>query len=253
MNGTCTIKRIYTVFEGEHNPGRMHNPGRHSDCFVFYDAGEADYLMEGYSFRARAGAAFFLAKGSVYDIQVWQKSKFICIDFDFEETQKERRSQYFSDVSPSLRNDFAKFFHLWVQSSPWQLPHAYSVLYHIYYELVRSENKQYAKSSRLMADVSAYILERYTDPSLSVSDMAAHAGISEVHLRRLFHERYGSSPIGYLHHLRLEKAKNMLRTSNYTVSEVALSVGYPDPYYFSRLFREKTGSTPSQYRKENKA
>ena len=248
MEANWTIQRIYTVFEGEHNPGRMHNPGRHSDGFVYYDEGEADYMMEGYSFHAQPGQAFYLAKGSVYDITVLKKGRFICIDFDFEESDTVRKCCLFREIAPAVRNEFSKFFHLWAQNNPWQTPRAYSTLYRIYDEMIRSTHMQYAQSSPLVTEITAYSLSHYTEPDLSVSDIAAHAGISEVHLRRLLHKRVGASPIGYIHHLRIEKAKNMLRASNYTVGEIALSVGYTDPYYFRRLFHEKLGISPLSYR-----
>ncbi|MBQ8350719.1 MAG: helix-turn-helix domain-containing protein [Clostridia bacterium] len=248
MQADLTIQRIHTIFEGEHNPGQMHNPGRHSDCFVYYDEGEADYQMNGYSFRARKNDLFFLAKGSVYDIHILQKSRFICLDFDFSPSMDIRKSCLFRDASPTVRNRFTAFFHLWAQNNTWQLPRAYSILYDIYAEAIRSESKQYAKRSPLLEEATAYILAHYTEPDLSIAAIAAHSGISEVHLRRLFRESMGCSPIGYIHLLRMEKAKNMLRASNYSISEVALSVGYPDPYYFSRLFREKIGLPPLVYR-----
>ena len=244
-----SITAIHTVFEGESNPGHIHNAGRHSDCFVYYEKGEADYLFDGYSFHAQEKSVFFLAKGSVYDIVVQKKSKYICIDFDFSRTQEILRSQLFHDITPTSCHEFSKFFHTWTQKSPWRTPRAHSILYRIYEEAVRSENKEYTKSNGLFLDITAYILTHYTDPALSVSGIAAHAGISELYLRRLFKANGSPSPIGYIHLVRLEKAKNMLLSSNYSISEIALAVGYPDPYYFSRLFRKKTGISPSEYKK----
>ena len=49
----------------------------------------------------------------------------------------------------------------------------------------------------------------------------------------------------------VSQAKNMLITSNYSISEIAISVGYSDPYYFSRVFKQEIGIAPSEYKKRN--
>ena len=81
---------------------------------------------------------------------------------------------------------------------------------------------------------------------------ADYVGISETHLRRIFKQDFNISPIKYINCLKLDKAKNMLQSSNYTINEIALSVGYDDPYYFSRVFKRETGLSPSEYKKDNK-
>lgn len=92
-------------------------------------------------------------------------------------------------------------------------------------------------------------MENYTDPELSVQAIAVHAGISEVHLRRIFKSALNTTPTRYINYLRLEKAKNMLISSNYTIAEISLSVGFLDQYYFSRLFKKEIGISPSEYKR----
>ena len=253
MEVNLWISAIHTVFEGELNPGLLHNSGRHSDCFVYYDCGEADYLFDGHTIHAREKSVFFIAKDSVYDIDVRKKSKYICIDFDFSPASKVRKSMLFSNISPTVCNEFFKFFHSWTQKSPWAIPQAYGILYRIYEEAIRSENKGYSRNNALFSKATEYIMEHYTDHTLSVSAIAQHANISVSHLRRLFQSNTNSSPINYIHLLRLEKAKNLLLTSNYSILEIASAVGYADPYYFSRLFKEKTGLSPLRYKQQKRS
>lgn len=65
---------------------------------------------------------------------------------------------------------------------------------------------------------------------------------------RKFRKAYGVSPKEYLTSLRMNKAKEMLRTTNFEIKEIAASVGYRDQLYFSRLFSKKEGLSPSEYR-----
>ncbi len=87
------------------------------------------------------------------------------------------------------------------------------------------------------------------DRPLSIAELASSVFLSEGRLRVLFRKKCGMSPQNYLTILRINTAKQLLEQSDITVAEVARSVGIADPLYFSRIFREKTGMSPSQYRK----
>ena len=80
--------------------------------------------------------------------------------------------------------------------------------------------------------------------SLSVSDFARMCDLSECHFIHLFREYTGEAPYAYLTRLRLEKAKDLMVSTTLTISEIAAAVGYPNPLYFSRLFKRYYGITP---------
>ncbi len=85
----------------------------------------------------------------------------------------------------------------------------------------------------------------------SVDEYAALSGMSSYYFIRKFKEYTGYSPHTYLIRLRMERARNLLLTSNFSVSEISFAVGYDNPLYFSRLFRKYTGSSPSEFRNKN--
>ena len=80
--------------------------------------------------------------------------------------------------------------------------------------------------------------------------LARNLAISKNYLCKIFHDSTGKTPIEYLIDLRMETARKRLTQSNDTVSEIAKTVGYRDPLYFSKEFRKKYGRSPVQYRKE---
>ncbi len=83
----------------------------------------------------------------------------------------------------------------------------------------------------------------------TLSDMARVAGWSTSHLTRVFRQKMGVAPLGYLQQLRVQRAAQMLIIeAKLPISEVALRVGYPDAYYFSRIFRKSMGLAPREYR-----
>ena len=74
---------------------------------------------------------------------------------------------------------------------------------------------------------------------------------SYEHLCRIFKQRYGTTPLSYIHALRIEKARQILITSRKTTPEVAKELGFRDPIYFHRLFKQHTGQTPGKFRRQN--
>ncbi|WP_280239887.1 helix-turn-helix transcriptional regulator [Nocardia abscessus] len=87
---------------------------------------------------------------------------------------------------------------------------------------------------------------RYADP-LNLDELAAAAGVSKYHFLRAFAAVYGLTPAAYLAERRVERAQDLLRATNLTVTEVCMLVGYSSLGSFSSKFRQLVGVTPSQY------
>lgn len=83
---------------------------------------------------------------------------------------------------------------------------------------------------------------------VSISRLALRLGLSSRSLNRRFKAATGMSPMGYLRSLRVAEARDLLRHSNLSVSEIAWQVGLSDTSYFSRQFREQVGMAPLRYR-----
>lgn len=88
----------------------------------------------------------------------------------------------------------------------------------------------------------------YTEP-LDLEALAAVAGISKYHFQRLFTATYGVSPAAYLSRRRVERAQDLLRATNITVTEVCHAVGFSSLGSFSSRFRDLVGETPSEYQR----
>ena len=251
MESGLKILKILNIFEGEF-PVSKKRPGyqkRPSDCFVHYLCGEAEYDFGDYSITVSPDNFFYLAKNSGYEIHVHKPSKYICIDFEFEEGESDRKSLVFQNRSVSLKNDFEKLFRAWNIPNAWREAYIYSGVYNLYAEALKTEQKQYAKSNPRLEEITNLIFDNYCDPDFSVEKISEKTNLSQMHVRRILKASLDVSPIEYILHLRLEKAKVLLRSSNYSVSEVAGAVGIADPYYFSRLFKNKIGMTPLEYKK----
>ncbi|GGM63985.1 hypothetical protein GCM10011608_56620 [Micromonospora sonchi] len=92
-------------------------------------------------------------------------------------------------------------------------------------------------------------LDRHYTETLDLAAVAAVAGISKYHFQRLFTATYGRSPAAYLSRRRIERAQDLLRTTNLTVTEVCHAVGFASLGSFSSRFTELVGETPSQFQR----
>ena len=251
MNSHWTIINIGNVFEGELRPGRIQGPAaRACHAFLYLYSGSVRYVLADYTFTVEAGQLFYLAEGSSYEMQVSEHAKYICVDFRIKENDGVQRCERFKEVSSTVKNEFEKLFYLFSQNLPWQKPAMMGILYRVYTAAIQSQNRKYDKTNRLFSQIVTYILQNITDPALSVRSVAEFADVSETHLRRIFKATVNTSPIRYINFLRLEKAKNLLLNSNCSIEEIAALVGIPDPYYFSRLFKQEIGAAPSKYRSQ---
>ena len=88
----------------------------------------------------------------------------------------------------------------------------------------------------------------WADPGLDLDAVAAHAGYSRYHFIRAFKETYGETPGQYLTHRRIERAEEMLRGADLSVTEICHLVGFSSLGTFSARFKARTGLAPSEYR-----
>ena len=83
---------------------------------------------------------------------------------------------------------------------------------------------------------------------LSVARLAALSGLSPSRLQAVFRDAFGVAPMRYLQRLRLDRARSLLLSTDLPVAEIAATCGFPDPFNFSRLFKQRSGSSPLHYR-----
>lgn len=106
------------------------------------------------------------------------------------------------------------------------------------------------KENPVVKKVCTYIFENMSR-TISLDDAAAVAGTSPFYLSKLFKEETGETFINYLTDKRLEKAKQLLIETDLSVKEITGQTGYNDQNYFSRLFKNKFGVSPTDFRNAN--
>ena len=105
----------------------------------------------------------------------------------------------------------------------------------------------------VLRKAKAYIVQHYTDPGLTLRQVAGEVALSNNHFCTVFSQEAGITFTEYLTTIRIDKAKELLRDRQMRTSDVAASVGYNDPHYFSYLFKKHTNQSPRDFRKASES
>lgn len=107
------------------------------------------------------------------------------------------------------------------------------------------------EDERFRRKLERLVQTRMRNPNLNVDIIAALLGEGRTNFYRKVRRLTGMSPNDYLRKCRMERAGELLRTTQHSVLEISTSVGMPDAQYFSRVFKTFYGVTPSVYRNES--
>lgn len=108
-----------------------------------------------------------------------------------------------------------------------------------------------AGSNETLQKAVGFLQQNYAK-DLNQEALAAHVGVSDRYLRRLFARHLGVSPVDYLNQIRIRHARDLLMNTDLTIKEVSFRCGFRSPQYFSRLFKQLTGTTPRTLNKDSK-
>lgn len=105
-------------------------------------------------------------------------------------------------------------------------------------------------SDRQIMQVVEYI-QAYLNQNIQLKDLAQMLNLSQFHFSRLFKQSLGITPYQYLMQQRVEKAQQLLKQTNDSITNIALECGFSSHSHFGLQFRQITGITPKVYRANN--
>lgn len=111
-----------------------------------------------------------------------------------------------------------------------------------------SEPNRPSEAALLELEPVLDFLRRTFDRDLTLADLANRAGMSVSTLLRRFRTATGTSPVEFLLRLRLDRAREILSTTDRRITEIAFDCGFQDSNYFTRQFKRHTGKSPRAYR-----
>lgn len=105
------------------------------------------------------------------------------------------------------------------------------------------------RDEEFMKEVMSWLGENIENSELTIDQLASHLGLGRTTMYNKLKSLTGKSPVELIKEYRITKSKLLLRTGQFSVSEVAYKVGFSDPGYFSRCFREQYHMSPAEYLK----
>lgn len=242
------ITKVYSVstLYTPENTKLKKNDRRRWAVVIKYE-GETVYTSGGKRFLSDIEHLVILPKGCYYDWLCTKSGHFSIIEFESEST-------FYEPISFSVKNGetilkmFKDLEYKRNIKKPMVEVESIRDTYSILLVLTQTASECYLPSEKQqkIAPAVEYISQHYNE-SITNDTLAAVAGMSTVYFRKLFTTVVGVSPIAYARKLRIKKAKEMLKSDYGTLSDIALSLGYPDLYDFSRDFKKHTGVAPSKY------
>ena len=211
--------------------------------------GETVYTAGGKDILSDANHIVLLPRGCTYDWECKKAGHYSTVEFECDTTYSEPISFYVKNSEKILKM-FKDLEHN--RNSKKTLTEIESIrdTYSILLNVVRFSSELYypSKKQRIIENALEYISSHYSE-NLTNESLASLCGISSVYFRKLFSEIMKTSPMAYVNELRIEKAKEMLKSDHGTLSDLAKTLGYSSIYDFSRAFKKHTGACPSKYGK----
>lgn len=239
------IHAAFTLHNLRGTKGRRN--GRECWAIVLKYEGETFYRANRKQILSDIQHIAVLPKGSSYEWECTQSGHYSFIEFECDLSYPEPFSIPIKHGEQLLKH-FKELEYKRDMRAPMYEMESIRDTYSILLSLIKSAKDRYVPNSKRQKIQRAieYISRHFTE-HLTNDQLAALTGMSTVYFRKLFFEVMGVSPISYAKQLRLEKAKEMLKSDFGTLTDLALSLGYPSLYDFSRDFKRHTGTAPSKY------
>lgn len=229
---------------------------RYAHGLAFNTDREILYRFEtGEALVCHAGEMIYLPKGSSYTIENLsseksEKSGTYAINFFVVSEESENRPYVIKIKGKNeITSLFSKAASQWLKRSAGFYEECFSILYRILM-VVKKEALIYSPKGKALSILSPaleYINENYTKENIKIEVLARLCGISEPYLRELFRNAFSESPSVYVRNLRIKYARELLASSEYPITDVAMLSGFNDVSYFSREFRKAVGMSPKEY------
>ena len=248
------VKKIYSISNVYTEEGKgAKRVNRSSWAIALKYEGETVYINHEKRFISNSNNIVILPKGCNYEWICVKSGCFYIIEFECDSTfdtifsipyeNYEKILLLFKDCEykRTLKNPAYKIA---------LLKNLYDILFLILSPLSAKDYLTDSKRQKITPALD-YIAENY-NKKIKNDELANISGMSTVYFRKIFTACFGVSPITYIHQIRINKAKEILKSDYGSLTEVAFSLGYTDLYDFSRTFKKYTGISPTAFTRKYK-
>lgn len=236
--------QVFTVYSEKGKNEIMNNRRIHG--LSFCESGKITYFHKGKKIVSEPGKAVFHPKGATYRIERNKTGIFYVINFncandpgnEFEVRGIENNEQLIKTLKKMKEMQLFKENDYGVMS--------------IFYNILNLISEKKQEIPAVLKPAMEFLEKNYAASGLTNTILAEKCNISEVYFRKLFLQNFGKTPRQYIIDARINKAKQFLADGIYKVNVIAEQSGFSNPYHFCRVFKEKTGLTPTEYMEKNR-
>ncbi len=243
------LVKIYRAGRGDYP---MNNRGRWHHGLLFPISGSERYFFSSGVIDAPPGTLLYIPKGEAYRIELEDKeSVVVCIDFELSSTAVAAPFVTHLTEKNNIKNLFYEANAVWQKNLPGRDATLKALIYQIIAALIlQKSTRPSSEHVKKIAPAIDYLHAHYTEPDFSVEKLAKTAGMSRRYFEKLFFGEKRVTPRDYIIELKISLACELLLNEKLSVSDVAYELGYADVYHFSKLFKQKVGKTPSEYKRD---
>ena len=244
-------KKITFVYHKDGGEGSVIHKNRKNHGLAFFSEGKNEYFFsDGTKIVVESGEIIYLPKGSTYKVSTIVPGKCRAVNFELSS------DTVFSPFSMKAKNAmavteiFQRMKNVWEYKKSGYMARCKSELFSLIYTLQKEFHLDYIPKSKIKMIEKAvdYIHKNYSSVPISIDELSKMCEISPEYFRKIFKSVYGTSPVAYINTLKITRAKELLESGVYSVTESAYLSGFRDISVFSREFKKATGFSPSQYK-----
>lgn len=252
---------IWPVNAGRQDCSNLHSwgPGVRQCYIIHYIvSGKGRFICGKQTYELTAGQSFLICPEQVVQYAPDEKEpwEYVWVDFAGKECQQILAQSILNPQYPAVRSlakeKMLPYFERLCQMELYRQNRREAAgillaLLGVYQDLAEPQREENRNEDPRMMEALALIASGYHRSEFRTETLAQKLAVSRTTLHRLFQKNVGQSPGQYLLEYRLQQSEKLLRMGM-TVKQTALSCGFDDPFYYSRIFRKHYGKAPSTYR-----
>jgi AraC-like DNA-binding protein len=238
----------YTIPENSYGSAKTAN-----NVLIIKRSGNSVYRVGDRELIADSNNILFIPKDTEYSIEVENKGACIVIEFDICDTQIELCcGEYFFNNSRDILTTAKNILHYWSLKGPAFEVKCLSEMYSIITQIATMDSyaNTLAGKYRMIHKSIKYIETNYSDCDLYTTQLAEISEIGETYYRNIFISVFNMPPTKYIQMYRIEKAKELLASTELSLDEIALKVGFANSSYLCKVFKTTVGITPLAFAKK---